>query len=86
MADAFVVNVGDMLLRLSNGRLLSTPHRVINATGQERYSVPFFFDPHVTATIAPIAGTGPAQFEPILFGDFLKSELEAGYDAHQSDP
>ncbi|MEO0381063.1 MAG: 2OG-Fe(II) oxygenase family protein, partial [Pseudomonadota bacterium] len=84
MADAFVVNVGDMLHRLSNSRLLSTPHRVINATGKERYSVPFFFDPHVTATIAPISGTGPAQFEPILFGDFLKSELEAGYDAHQS--
>lgn len=81
--NAFVVNVGDMLHRLSNGKLLSTPHRVINTTGKERYSVPFFFDPHVSAKIAPLAGTGTAGFEPIGFGEFLKSELEASYDAHQ---
>ena len=83
--NAFVVNVGDMLHRLSNGRLLSTPHRVINATGRERYSVPFFFDPHVSADIAPLPGTGTAKFEPLNFGAFLKSELEASYDAHQAE-
>ena len=81
--NALIVNVGDMLHRLSNGRLLSTPHRVINASGRERYSVPFFFDPHVSADIAPLPGTGSARFEPINFGAFLKAELEAGYDAHQ---
>ena len=81
--DALIVNVGDMLHRMSNGRLISTPHRVINATGRERYSVPFFFDPHVTTEIAPLAGTSAPEFEPLIFGDFLKSELEAGYDAHQ---
>jgi len=83
--NAFVVNVGDMLHRLSNGRLLSTPHRVINATGRERYSVPFFFDPHVSAEIAPLPGTGTARFEPLNFGAFLKRELEASYDAHQAE-
>jgi len=82
---ALVVNVGDMLHRLSNGRLRSTPHRVINATGRERYSVPFFFDPHVSTTIAPLPGTGKTQFEPMNFGEFLRGELEAGYDAHKSD-
>lgn len=85
IGDAFIVNVGDMLHRLSNGKLLSTPHRVINVTGRERYSVPFFFDPHVTAEITPLPGTGSAGFAPLNFGDFLKSELEASYDAHQSD-
>ncbi|WP_170574258.1 isopenicillin N synthase family dioxygenase [Ruegeria atlantica] len=85
MEDAFVVNVGDMLHRLSNGKLLSTPHRVINASGRERFSVPFFFDPHVSANIAPLPGTGPAQFEQMNFGSFLKSELEASYEAHQVD-
>lgn len=83
--DAFIVNVGDMLHRMSNGKLLSTPHRVVNATGRERYSVPFFFDPHVSANIAPLPGTGIAKFEPLNFGAFLKSELEASYDAHQSE-
>ncbi|MBO9396420.1 isopenicillin N synthase family oxygenase [Shimia sp. R9_2] len=83
MENAFVVNVGDMLHRMSNGKLLSTPHRVINTSGRERYSVPFFFDPHVSTNIAPLPGTGPAKFESLNFGDFLRSELEAGYEAHQ---
>ncbi len=82
--NAFIVNVGDMLHRMSNGKLLSTPHRVINATGRERYSVPFFFDPNVAATIAPLPGTGQARFEPLNFGSFLRHELEASYDAHQA--
>ena len=45
--------------------------------------MPFFFDPHVATEIAPLAGTGVPKFEPLIFGDFLRSELEAGYDAHQ---
>lgn len=81
--NTFVVNVGDMLHRMSNEKLLSTPHRVINATGTERYSVPFFFDPHVTSEIVPLPGTGKPKFEPLNFGAFLRSELEAGYNAHQ---
>ena len=82
LEGALVVNVGDMLHRLSNGRLLSTPHRVINASGRERYSVPFFFDPHVSTRIAPLPGTGTPRFEAVNFGAFLRAELEAGYDAH----
>ena len=80
---SFVVNVGDMLRRLSNGLLLSTPHRVINRSGRERYSCPFFFDPHVNTIISPVKGTGKPLFEPILFADFLRSELEASYKAHK---
>ena len=85
MPDAFVVNVGDMLHRMSNGRLLSTAHRVINRTGRERYSVPFFFDPHVSTDIAPLPGTGSPRFESLNFGAFLRSELEASYDAHHGE-
>ena len=80
---ALIFNVGDMLHRMSNGRLISTPRRVINATGRERYLVPLFFDPHAATEIAPLAGTHAPKFEPLIFGDFLRSELEAGYDAHQ---
>lgn len=82
-ADAFVVNVGDMLHRFSNGTLRSTPHRVINKTGRERYSCPFFFDPHVSATIAPFIGN--AKFPPLNFGEFLRGELEASYVAHKPE-
>jgi isopenicillin N synthase-like dioxygenase len=81
----FVVNVGDMLNRFSNGFLKSTPHRVINRSGNERYSIPFFYDPHVSTTVAPLNGTGSPKFPPLHFGDFLRSELGASYDQHKSD-
>ena len=83
MPDAFVVNIGDMLHRMSNGKLLSTPHRVINSTGKQRYSVPFFYDPNVSLDVTPLQGTGDPKFDTINFGDFLRRELEAAYDAHQ---
>lgn len=83
----FVVNVGDMLHRWSNGKLLSTPHRVINRSGKERFSCPFFYDPNVGAEVAPLPScVGPEakpRFEPVHYGSFLREELTAGYDKHK---
>ena len=83
---SFVMNVGDMLHRWSNGLLASTPHRVINRSGRERYSVPFFYDPNVSADISPLPSTidadHPGAFESLNFGEFLRSQLTASYVRH----
>jgi isopenicillin N synthase-like dioxygenase len=54
LAGTFVANIGDMLDRLTGGWYRSTPHRVLNASGRNRLSFPFFFDPDFTAEIPPL--------------------------------
>jgi isopenicillin N synthase-like dioxygenase len=48
--NAFVINIGDMLSRITNYILKATLHRVIDI-GEDRYSSPFFFEPHYEAMI-----------------------------------
>jgi isopenicillin N synthase-like dioxygenase len=57
---------------------------VINKSGRERYSCPFFYDPNVGYDVAPLPGTGAAKFAPVNYGDFLRGELQAGYDKHKA--
>jgi len=49
-----VVNVGDMLERLTGGRFRSAPHRVANVSGHDRLSFPLFFDPDFAAPMRPL--------------------------------
>jgi len=50
----YVVNVGDQLQRLTSNLYISTKHRVINHTGEERISVPFFFSANWESIIDPL--------------------------------
>ncbi|MFN4020729.1 MAG: isopenicillin N synthase family dioxygenase [Erythrobacter sp.] len=81
---ALVINVGDMLERLTNGRLRSTTHRVVNPRGEaarrSRYSMPFFLHFRPDFLIEPLpecldpdAATAPP--EPITAHDFLMQRL-----------
>jgi isopenicillin N synthase-like dioxygenase len=57
--NAFVVNLGDMLERMTGGRYKSTPHRVHNTSGIDRLSFPLFLDPAWDAQVLPVPGLGP---------------------------
>jgi isopenicillin N synthase-like dioxygenase len=52
--DTFVVNLGDMLERMTGGVYQSTPHRVRNTTGVDRISFPLFLDPAWDAEVLPV--------------------------------
>ena len=52
--NSFVINIGDMLEKMSHGVLRSTPHRVKNSGAEDRLSFPFFFDPNFSAIVEPM--------------------------------
>lgn len=83
--DAIVVNVGDMMQRLTNQRYPSTTHRVVNPKGEEssksRYSMPFFLDPNPDFLIETLPScvneANPNRYpEPITANDYLMERLE----------
>ncbi len=80
LAGAYVVNIGDCLMRWTNDVYVSTPHRVVNRRPRERYSIAFFFDPNPDALVAAIdscVGVGSSKYAPILAADYLKFRLDA---------
>lgn len=77
---AFILNTGDMMRRISNNRLIATPHRVINISGKERYSIPFFFEPDLEAQITPVISQNEQSlYEPITYGDYLLERFQNNY-------
>lgn len=76
----FVLNVADILARWTSGVFVSTPHRVRNLSGEERYSQPYFFDPSMHTMVAPIKEiAGGVALEPVKYGDYLMERLDKNY-------
>lgn len=79
----FVVNLGDMMARWSNDQYVSTPHRVISPLGIDRYSMPFFAEPHPDTRIECLPGCqgigNPAKYPPTTCADFLLSRFADTY-------
>lgn len=83
LPEQIVVNVGDMLQRLTNEKLRSTTHRVINPPrekwGQSRYSIPFFLHPRSEMRLdcleECIDAGHPKKFEDISAGEYLNERL-----------
>ncbi|MCH6198454.1 isopenicillin N synthase family oxygenase [Aquiflexum sp. LQ15W] len=83
LPDQLVVNVGDMLERLTNKKLKSTIHRVVNPPREmmhtSRYSIPFFMHPRsemdLTCLDSCVDSEHPKQFEDATAGEFLDERL-----------
>jgi isopenicillin N synthase-like dioxygenase len=79
----FVVNLGDMMSRWTNDAYRSTLHRVINASGRERYSIPFFFHgnpDHVVACIPTCLREGDApKYQTVTVAEHFKEKFRSSY-------
>ncbi len=77
----FVVNIGDMLSRWTNGLFRSTAHRVLHpeSGAGDRVSVPFFFEPNYDAVVEPLPHLGEPRFEPVAYGSHLLAKSLANF-------
>jgi len=81
--EDLVVNVGDMLQRLTNNKLKSTTHRVVNPPRElmkySRYSVPFFLHPKSDMDLSSLSSCidndHPKQYDDITAGEYLDERL-----------
>jgi isopenicillin N synthase-like dioxygenase len=85
LPETFIVNLGDMMPRWTNGLYRSSLHRVRNTLsgGAARYSIPFFYEPDYLARIEAVPGTlaigAKPLFEPCTAGEHLKQMYEKTY-------
>ncbi|GAA4433281.1 2-oxoglutarate and iron-dependent oxygenase domain-containing protein [Ravibacter arvi] len=83
LPDQIVVNVGDMLDRLTNHKLKSTIHRVVNPPREKmktsRYSIPFFMHPRadmdLTSLESCVSAESPKRYVDMTAGQFLDERL-----------
>jgi isopenicillin N synthase-like dioxygenase len=83
LPDQIVVNVGDMLQRLTNNKLKSTTHRVVNPPRElwhtSRFSIPFFLHPKSAMDLSALQEcvdeNHPKVYEDITAGEYLDERL-----------
>ncbi|WEK36936.1 MAG: 2-oxoglutarate and iron-dependent oxygenase domain-containing protein [Candidatus Pseudobacter hemicellulosilyticus] len=83
LPEQIVVNVGDMLQRLTNNKLKSTTHRVVNPPRElwntSRYSIPFFLHPQSNMSLACLAScvdeAHPKAYPDATAGEYLDERL-----------
>lgn len=81
--DEIVINIGDMLARLTNDRLRSTQHQVITPNEESwtkpRYSTPFFLHPRsdmdLTCLESCVSAENPTGYPAVTAGEFLTERL-----------
>jgi isopenicillin N synthase-like dioxygenase len=79
---ALIVNLGDMVVRMTNGRYASNVHRVLNtAPDRHRYSVATFFNPHADYVVdyAPTCAPERDPLPPASFADHIHAMVAKTY-------
>ena len=90
LPGSYLINSGDILRRWTNDRFLSTAHRVMNASGRDRYAMPFFYGPSDDAHIEAITtcvepGEAPLH-PPITYGEYQRWFLNRNYASYTGTP
>lgn len=82
--NSFVCNIGDFFQEATAGKFLSTVHRVVNKTGTERYSIPFFFAPNADAEMAVVESCREPgkEYQPLQVGAYFKKRIAAARSKH----
>ena len=84
----FVVNIGDLMARWTNGIFASTYHRVANFSGKARHSLPCFIGADADAVIEALPSCvtqeNPAKFPPVIAGEYVSSLIYHQFHDNQT--
>lgn len=87
---AFVVNTGDALARWSNELFVSTPHRVVQPRGGDRYAIPFFMNAHPDTVISCLptctSPDNPPRHQPQTVAEYTAWFQKSNYLHLQNKP
>ncbi len=84
LENSYVVNVGDLMSRWTNGLFRSVPHCVVNTTASARYSVVVFVDPDSQTLINPIVSLDDVRrYEPISCETYIAKRFDRSFAYRQ---
>ncbi|KAJ6964813.1 feruloyl CoA ortho-hydroxylase F6H1-3-like [Populus alba x Populus x berolinensis] len=88
VSGSIVINVGDALQIMSNGRYKSIEHRVIANGNNNRISVPIFINPRPSDKISPfpevLASGEKAVYKEVLYSDYVKHFFRKAHDGKKT--
>lgn len=77
--DAYVINMGDMISRITDGHYKSSIHRVINRNNNDRYSIVFFFDGNIDYKLRRLDSKGQSDDETLTVEEHMEERRNTTY-------